>query len=270
MLVNLLKQKIARGQLVLGMYFVSGDPMNLELIGRAGLDFVIIDMEHAPLSPLDQRGLRPLIHIAERYGMTPIVRVPENEPIFIGKVLDAGAHGVAVPHVKDRESAMRAVAAAHFPPGGTRGAGPLAPSNSWVGEPGPYFANTNPEIIVTTLLEDKESIDNFDAISDVPGLAWFRPGVWDLAMSMGYSDPSHPAVQAARNKVYEIGKRKKLTMADSAHDPAKMKVRIADGIRIFTISDEPHMFYEACKARVDQAHAMAAAVGVATTTPVRI
>lgn len=259
---NLLKRKIEEGRLVLGMYFVSGDPMHLELIGRAGLDFVVIDMEHAPLSPLDQTGLRPLIHVALLHGVTPIVRVPANDAVFIGKVLDAGAQGVAVPHVKDKASAMRAVAAARFPPEGIRGAGPLAPSNGWVGEPGPYFSSTNQEIMVTTLLEDKESIDNFEEISDVPGLAWFRPGVWDLALSMGHRDPAHPAVQAARAKVYEIGKRKKLRMADSAHDSAKMKQRIADGIRIFTITDEPHMFYNACKAKVDEARAFAAAAGV--------
>ena len=253
---NYLLERINEGRLVIGMYFVSGNPMALEVIGKAGLDWVIIDMEHGPLGPLDQRPLIELVNVARHYQLTPIVRVPENNPIHIGKVLDAGAQGVVVPHVTDKESALRAVAATRFPPRGIRGAGPLAASNQFVGDPGQYFGK-DPEIVVLTSMEDKESIDNFDEISDVEGIAWFRAGAWDLALSMGHSDPAHPAVQAARKVIYDTCRRKNLRMSESAHTPEKMQANLEAGIRIFTVSDEPHMFYNACKAQVDEARAVA-------------
>jgi 2-keto-3-deoxy-L-rhamnonate aldolase RhmA len=251
---NYLLERINEGRLVIGMFFVSANPTALEVIGKAGLDWVVIDMEHGPLDPLDQRPLMELVNVARAYKLTPIVRVPENNPVHIGKVLDAGAQGVVVPHVTDKESAMQAVAATRFPPRGIRGAGPLAASNQYVGNPGEYFG-TDPDIVVLTSMEDQASIDNFDEISDVEGISWFRAGAWDLALSMGYDDPGHPAVQEARKHIYDTCRRKGLRVAESAHWPEKMQMHLEAGIRIFTVSDEPHMFYNACKAQVDGARA---------------
>ena len=50
-----------------------------------------------------------MIQAIELCGGTPIVRVPWNEPGIIGKVLDAGAHGVVVPMVNTREQAEAVV-----------------------------------------------------------------------------------------------------------------------------------------------------------------
>ena len=264
---NLLKEKIERRELALGIYFVSGSEMTLELIGLAGMDFVIIEMEHGTLGPLDQRALLPLVKIAQAHQMTPIVRLAAGNPIGVGKVLDAGVGGVYITHVLTKKDAEEAVSSARFAPQGTRGGGPLAASNNYVGDPGPYFANTNSQIIVGFLIEDEEAVENFEEISDVEGITFASPSKWDLALSMGYDSPGHPKVEAARQKVIGICKRKGIPMIDSAPTPAggaafafdveKMRALYKDGLRLITVSPEPHMLYAACKAKVDHAREFA-------------
>ncbi len=264
---NLLKEKIERNELAMGMYFVSGSQMNLELIGLAGMDFVIIEMEHGALGPLDQRALLPLVKIAQSHQMTPIVRLAAGNPIAVQKVLDAGVGGVYVTHVLDKKGAEEAVSSARFAPEGTRGGGPLAASNNYVGDPGSYFANTNSQIIVGLLIEDEEAVENFEEISDVEGITFASPSKWDLALSMGYDSPGHPMVQAAREKVVGICKRKGIPMIDSAPTPSrgaafafdveKIRGLYESGLRLITVSPEPHMLYSACKEKVDHAREVA-------------
>ncbi|MER5628451.1 aldolase/citrate lyase family protein [Streptosporangium sp. NPDC002544] len=63
-----------------------------------------------------------------RTNIAPIVRVPQNERGLIGKVLDAGAHGVIVPMVESADDAQAAVAAGRIPPAGRRSFGPIRAS----------------------------------------------------------------------------------------------------------------------------------------------
>lgn len=61
------------------------------------------------------------ICIAALYaGIAPIVRVPSKDSYFISRVLDGGALGVIVPHIRSVQDAKDVVAAAKFQPEGHR------------------------------------------------------------------------------------------------------------------------------------------------------
>ena len=59
------------------------------------------------------------------HPVTPMARVPWNEPGIIGKTLDAGAMGVICPMVNTKAEAEQFVAACKYPPAGRRSNGPL-------------------------------------------------------------------------------------------------------------------------------------------------
>ena len=84
---NRLRQSLADGKTVTGMLLFTGSPMVVEMMAAAGLDFVIIDMEHSALD-LDRAG--HLIRAADAAQITPLVRVPEVDAALIKKLLNLG------------------------------------------------------------------------------------------------------------------------------------------------------------------------------------
>jgi hypothetical protein len=98
----------------------------LEVLILGGLDFVCLDAEHAPF---DRAALNGLCAVARAADFPVLVRVPSGSAEQIGMALDAGAHGIVVPHVTDKATAERVARAARFGPGGRGYAG----STRWAG-----------------------------------------------------------------------------------------------------------------------------------------
>jgi 2-keto-3-deoxy-L-rhamnonate aldolase RhmA len=103
---NLMKQKLRQGQPVFGGLLRTPEPTMIEVLGYAGYDYVVLDAEHGAHS---FEALDTLILTAFASQVTPIVRVNDNTPGLIMRVLDIGAQGVLVPHIKNADDARRAV-----------------------------------------------------------------------------------------------------------------------------------------------------------------
>lgn len=108
---NLLKEKLEKGQKVLGMELWLRDPHLVELLGHAGYDFVHIESEHVGQ---DWTMVENFVRAAELYGMTPLYRTEQcfdNEPPVneIIKALSVGAQIIMVPQVSTAEAARKAV-----------------------------------------------------------------------------------------------------------------------------------------------------------------
>ena len=116
---NRVKRVMREGGLAIVSHVGFADPAVIEIIAMAGFDGAFIDMEH---TVFDLQLVGEMIRVADLTGVTPIVRVPENNPKIILRVLDMGAQGVQVPHIEGIEGAKRAVAAVRYPPLGERGA----------------------------------------------------------------------------------------------------------------------------------------------------
>ena len=97
----------------------------VEILGYAGMDYIVLDMEHCPMS---SAKIVSMIRAAEAVGIVPLVRVPyvEDED-SIKKALDAGAAGLLIPNISTPEQARLAVQYARFAPIGNRGACPIYP-----------------------------------------------------------------------------------------------------------------------------------------------
>ena len=148
-----------------GMFVGIASPAIVEMCGHAGFDFVILDNEHGPASI---ETTEHLIRAARCVNMIPIVRTLESD---ILRVLDIGASGIQVPQVNTAEQARRIVAAAKYPPVGSRGAAfsPRAAGYGFFGGPA-HAKASNEGIGVILMIETLEALGNLDAILAVPGI----------------------------------------------------------------------------------------------------
>jgi 4-hydroxy-2-oxoheptanedioate aldolase len=180
----------------------------VEIIGYSGFDFLFIDLEHSTIQ-LD--ALSNLITTSEVGGILPIVRVPDNDPIIIRKVLEIGAEGVIIPHVNNRKDALKAVQATKFPPKGIRGVAMMVRSSKY-GFPNVdienYVKESNEGVTVIALVEDEEGVDNIEEIVGVEGIDVIMLGPADYSLSMNLPGQyDNPVIVKDIEKVIEAAKK---------------------------------------------------------------
>jgi len=188
-----MRDKIARGGAVRGVFVVTGTPANVEILGYAGFDFVVLDTEHAPN---DIGEVEHLVRAAEVGGVTPVVRVSKNDPVLILRALDAGACGVLVPQVNSAAEAERAVQAAKYAPLGSRGVAGMVRAARYGFFPlNDYVPAANRRTLVIIQVEDKRAVENLDEILTVEGVDGVFVGPTDLSQSLGLTGQfDHPEV----------------------------------------------------------------------------
>ncbi|MFD1718364.1 HpcH/HpaI aldolase family protein [Georgenia deserti] len=178
-----------------GGWVCSGSPVTAEIMAGSGLEWLLIDMEHAP------NGLESVLaqlYAVSGYPVTPMVRVPIGETVIIKQVLDLGAQNLLVPMVSTPEQARDVAAMAQYPPAGHRGVGSgLARSARWNRIPG-YLPDAADHVSVFVQVESEEALRNAGAIAAVDGIDGVFVGPSDLAASMGLlGQQTHPDVVAA-------------------------------------------------------------------------
>lgn len=179
---NTLKPKLQRGERALGLFSIISSPALYEVLGYAGIDFVIIDAEHGPLS---METAENLVRAAEFAGITPIIRVRGNEPSLILRALDTGAHGIQIPHVSTYQEALAAVRAAKYHPLGDRGLSPFTRAGRYGLDPLKHAARANENTLVVLNIEGTEGLRNLPEILKVPGIDVIFLGPYDLSQSLG-------------------------------------------------------------------------------------
>src|SRR5581483_3965610 len=103
-----------------GAWSVIPSALSVRLLAAAGLDYVVIDLQHGGATEADLPALTSAIRLA---GATPVARVRHAHPADIGRALDLGCEGVIVPNVDSAAQAGQVAAAVRYPPAGRRSAG---------------------------------------------------------------------------------------------------------------------------------------------------
>lgn len=205
MKINHMKAQLLAGEPALGCSIMVPSPQMVEMVGHAGFDWVLIDMEHGTI---DLETAELMIMAAEATGVTPILRPRSNRQQDISSVMDRGAMGVQVPHVNSADGARRAVDAVKFGPGDRRGlaAGTRPDSYGLSGSMSEFVVASNAQTLVCVQLEHQAAIDNLDEILAVEGIDVFFIGPSDLSQSMGYpGDPgAEPVADAIRHALQKI------------------------------------------------------------------
>jgi len=197
---NVIKAKIKAGQPALGVFINFASPAAVEIVGYSGVDFVVIDAEHGPMS---EQACEEMVRAADVVGITPIIRVAQNVPQVILRHLDVGALGVQMPMINTRADAELAVRSVKYYPLGRRGlAGMRASAFGLVTPLSEYVEEANRETMLITHVETVEAVENLEQVLEVEGIDVVFIGPTDLSQAMGYPGrPNEPVVQETIDRV---------------------------------------------------------------------
>ena len=192
---NVLKQRLARGEVLHGLWLGLGDAYAAEIAATAGFDWLLIDGEHAPN---DIRSLSRQLAVVLPSASAPILRLVDDNPAGIKQALDIGAQSLLIPMIESADQAERALRATRYPPQGFRGVGAgLARASHFGGIPD-YLTTANAEICLVLQIESRKGLAALDACLAIDGIDGFFIGPSDLAADMGYlGQAGAPEVKAA-------------------------------------------------------------------------
>jgi 2-keto-3-deoxy-L-rhamnonate aldolase RhmA len=187
-----LRRRILAGETLFGTFLGLGSPVAAEICGRAGFDWVIIDLEHGAAHESDL-----LAHL-HALGSTPaaaLVRPRSGDRLRIGRVLDLGAHGVMIPRVDLPAQAAEAVSYIRYAPDGARGLA-LSTRGAGLGELAHADVRAVSQRITGIIqIESPSAVEHADEIAAIDGVDVLFVGPTDLSHSMGipgqFDDPRY-------------------------------------------------------------------------------
>lgn len=178
---NRLKNKLKNNELTIGSWLTIPSQQIVEVMSTTELDWIVIDLEHAPINI---ESVVNLVGHIQGNNMSALVRVGSHDELIIKRVLDAGADGIIVPMVKNKNQTHDIVNKVKYPPDGLRGVG-LNRAHSY-GYGFKDYLEIQKKLIIIVQIEHIESVNNLEDIISVEGIDGILVGPYDLSASMGY------------------------------------------------------------------------------------
>lgn len=174
-----LKQKLSAPEIAYGAWNGFADTQVIQIMGRAGFDFICVDLQH---SFITMAALGPQLDALHKTGTPGAVRVPWNTPDLIMRALDLGAEAIIVPMVNNAAEAKLAADACRYAPAGTRSWGPI-----WrnVRATAPQAPEGDATATCICMIETADGLVNVDAILATDGVDGIYVGPNDLSLSIG-------------------------------------------------------------------------------------
>jgi 2-keto-3-deoxy-L-rhamnonate aldolase RhmA len=249
---NRLKDLIVNRELALGTHIDAFSPTLVEVAGLAGLDYVYIETEHAPLN---WETLENMIRAAEVVNIAPLVRLDE-EPLhhLVRKALEAGVHGVIIPHVSTGDEAEAVVQAVKFPPRGVRGMGTMRSRRYGTIPVAEYLEWSNRESLVILVIEEKAAVDHIEEVLSVDGVDAVVFGPTDYSISIGVpGQTTHAKVLQARKKVVETALRLNVAPMITCNSVGQIRDCLAMGVRLLSLGGDTRFLLQAWQQMGEQA-----------------
>lgn len=226
---------------------------SVELLALAGFDFVVIDLEHAPI---DLETTHRLVGTAAHLGLAPIVRVPALDGGIAQRVLDSGAEGIMLPHVDTAEQAEAGARAVRFPPRGTRGVGATSRAGAWgLLDRAEYLRFGRDEVVFIAQLESARAVRSAGAIAAVDGVDALLVGAADLAVSEGVAEDDPRVAELIRRAVRECAAAGKPVGNAGAPTRGSVRAAIAAGFAFTLLGNDASLLGAAAAAAVREGRA---------------
>lgn len=220
---NSLRRRWQSGQAALGTFVYSSDPASVEIAAHAGLDFAVIDLEHAPLGITEASNH---IRAAAATGISALVRVPSMDAGLIAKLLDTGARGIMLAHFGRDPVAARAFGSVlRYAPSGDRpSCTGVRAANYALGSYADYVRHADSDLIGIGLVEDAEVVPNLDALLKEVRVDALMPGPGDLSTSMGlHGQATHPKVKQAVTEIIDAARRAGVRVGMYLNSPGEIR-----------------------------------------------
>ena len=249
---NGLRATLESGDVAYGAACVSGEPCLVELLGKAGADFVWVDLEHGGGSPLDTPLVEHLGRAAEAGGTELMVRLPGPDPFAVRKAIDAGVRSLLLPRVETADEVERALEACRFTHDGEPGERGVAPTraNAWGRDFDGYPDRADGEVLCGVMIENATAVENLDAILSLPGLGFAFVGPGDLSVSLGHPlEMDHPDVREAIEEVEAAGAAHDIPLAGIVVEGQDASELADRGYQLITVGSDVMVLREAFEAR---------------------
>ena len=250
-MANNLKQIWAQDKAAVNGWLAIPSGFSAEVMAQCGFDTLTVDLQHGVQ---DYMSMVTCFQAMGRFPVTPMVRVPWNEPGIIGKALDGGAMGVICPMINSRAEAEKFVAACKYPPDGARSNGPIR-AGMYGDVSSGYQTTANAECLAIPMIETKEAIGNLDAILDVPGISGVYVGPSDLGFSYGLVpklDREEPEMLAIFDRVIEATARRGIRAGIHCGSAGYASRAIGMGFRLVTITNDSSLLMVAARTATAQ------------------
>ena len=194
--INNFTERLRSKEVLIGTLVSLPSPEVCELLANVGYDWLFIDAEHGAFNPQQAQTM------LQAAGTVPcLIRVPDDETIWIKKALDIGAAGVIVPQVHNTNQAKKIIDDCKYAPDGNRGIG-IGRAHKYGIDFELYLKNANRETAVVLQAESSEAVDNITDIVTLDGIDAILVGPYDLSASLGRpGEIEHPIVQSAIEKI---------------------------------------------------------------------
>jgi 4-hydroxy-2-oxoheptanedioate aldolase len=236
---NKVREKLEKGEPVIGTVMYSWSPTVMEVAGIAGLDFVRIDCEHS----WRQDGMADhLIRAAALSGVVPIMRIDRGSPYLPMKAFEIGAGGIIAVDIDTPEDAEAVVKQSKFPPIGTRGYSGQCWSGGWGAKAGKEWIEwSDRELLVGLMIESTDAIKNVEEIMAVEGVDFVLYGPADYSMSLGlrYPQKNHPIIKEGLTKTITAAQKyKKAVCCGVGTDLEQIKKYKEMGLTMFELGSD--------------------------------
>lgn len=248
---NFVKEKLAAGRPVLGIWSIINSALTTDIAAHAGLDFIILDMEHGVY---DLNALDNCVRSAESMQCSPFIRVPSLQPTIIQNCLDMGAHGIIVPQQRSYADVMNVMNATKLPPKGNRGYNPFTRAHGYNPNLEASKSKVNNDFGLTTIiLENKTIFSELDQILAIPELDMLYLGIYDLSFDLGHQgNVDHPEIKQyvsdALVKIKRAGKYSALMVKNEK----EMEKFLHLGVNCLTYGVDTHIYHTAIQHRVSE------------------
>ena len=209
-MTNTILKKLKNGEPTIGTWLQIPSPDVAEIIGNAGYDWVVVDLEHGGFSKL---VLKDIFRALELNNNTvPLVRVAQTHPKDIKQALDAGAQGVILPMIESKAQLEDGISWSYYPPKGTRGVG-YSRANLFGENFDEYIEKFSSKILIVAQIEQINAVTNLDDILSVSDLDAIMVGPYDLSGSMGITGQfDHPDFIKAMDDIFQKARHHAIPM----------------------------------------------------------
>lgn len=234
-LTNPVKEKLAAGERVFGVFIPLPSPEIVEMTALAGFDFALIDNEHGPITA---ESAYPMVLAAEARGIPAFARVGLGDRQEVLKFLDIGVSGIMAPRVGTGEEARAAISYTKYFSAGERGLAGMRTFDFALNGPLTDFVQPiNDRVLNMIQFEHIDTLDHLDDILALEGIDVLFVGPSDLAQSLGYpGQPAHPEVTKIADEVVAKAQAAGVKTGTVAYTPELAKAVVDRGFDMVVAS----------------------------------
>jgi 4-hydroxy-2-oxoheptanedioate aldolase len=225
---SIVKAKLARKEPCLGVALHFIDPTVYEMASLVGFDYIWMDLEHHATGVETAWNLMR----AARVGKADIMARPaKGEFMRMGRLLEAGAHGILYPRCDNADEAREVVRWSKFAPQGTRGFDGGNPDMPYCrGDFHEYIREANDQTWIVIQIEDPKALEHVDEIAAVEGVDVIMLGPADFSILSGIPGQfQHPLIDQALQKIKAAADRHGKAWGTTAATPARVRELIERG-----------------------------------------